>query len=132
MRLLYKTKCFHSTLFILHHITSHQIKSQNNVASGADRVGFYLTADSCPEDTANATIANNVAHACLVGMVLTPSGAPCSSAHGLVAYHVWDYGLLTLKGINTPKLELTGAVIADFKNVGILVQVKLDYITHGS
>lgn len=82
-------------------LPTNLLPQQNNTAAGADRIGFQVTADTCPTDHKNALFVNNTAHACLVGLVLTSHGGVCSSVHNFTAYHSWDYGMITVGGLDS-------------------------------
>jgi hypothetical protein len=83
-----------------------------NVAAGSERLGFYIPGDACVAVTGGNSQAgrysNNSVHSSLAGVLLHPSGAAggggCTALVNATIYLNWDFGFITMKGIETDVL----------------------------
>lgn len=84
---------------------------RGNIAAGSERLGFWLAGDSC--DQSPALFSNNTAHSCLAGMLLIANsrGAACTKVTNFTTYLNWDFGIITMKGIET-HVTLQDVVVA--------------------
>ncbi|QDZ24800.1 fibrocystin-L [Chloropicon primus] len=90
----------------------------SNVVAGSDRIGFYVVAGGCSSSSA-AAFKDNVAHSCVVGVMLRASGTGCSLISRSQLHHNWDFGILgTVRGL-PENIVVENNVISDTKYVGL-------------
>ena len=83
-----------------------------NVAAGSERLGFLIPGDACSAvaggNSQAGRYSNNSVHSSLAGVLLHPSGAVggngCTAFVNATLYLNWDFGFLTMKGIETDVL----------------------------
>lgn len=96
-------------------MTVNGVLLRRNAAAGSERLGFYLPGEPCsalPQNNTSASassssvaapqlplVANNSAHASLVGLMLEANrlGEGCSGAAGFMLWRNWDFGVFTVK-----------------------------------
>ncbi|GLI70486.1 hypothetical protein VaNZ11_015368 [Volvox africanus] len=123
---------------------------QGNVAAGSDRFGFVLYGQPCsdvdesahgatpPPSPSSATplthgsVLDNVAHSCLAGMWLRSSAASraanCTALSSFIAHTNWDFGIITMRGIDTD-VRLYDVKVYDNKHAGASLLVRRDMFT---
>lgn len=97
---------------------------RDNVAAGSDRAGYDIRGDPC--DVGQPLITGNTAHSSLAGMIIRSNPtASCTLLTDLTLVRNWDFGLISLLGIETD-LVMRRLTVADHKHAGVLILKKSD------